>query len=204
MDGLLLIFLIFGSTGFIVWRLLLVSKDRYGENAPLKVSRTYQITGREYFASYEQLISIAPFLLVVFSLGLPFTDSFSAWEEAAWLKYLLAISMLLISLFVFTYNIFLQLNYWKFTKDVVIKSVPSDHTVQLYMNDKEILLKNDTIEKILMVSNRGRRSFSYFIYYLKNGQSFILTDRTPGRWIIKEYFRNIPVEHTYKYFPLIK
>jgi hypothetical protein len=204
MDAFLLFFFIFGIAGFCIWRLLIFSKERYGTNAPLKMARTYKITGWEYFTRIDNLVMLPFPIMAILFLRLIFTMEVKVEAGQVWLVYLVMASVLLMLFYISAYHIILNLNYWQFTKDASITTSPDDHTLFIDIQGKEFVIREGDIEKVLMVANSSKLYFSYFKYYLTNGDTFTLTDRTPGIWAIGDYFKRIPVEYEYKLFPFIK
>ena len=100
--------------------------------------------------------------------------------------------------------LYLELNYWRHTKNIQITFWPQEKTVEINFPEKIYILKEGDLVNIETVGNGGRVQFAYSIYTLKNGDLFILTDRIPGTWAIQEYFKKIPIKFTEKRFPLIK
>jgi hypothetical protein len=204
MDTFLIFFFIFGIAGFCIWRLLLFSKDRYGENSPLKVARTYNSDFLDYFTSIDHLLSY-PFgvlvILFMFLLVKPTITQTTGYNLAV---YLMIILGALICMYIFTYHMIFHFHYWDFTKDITLTTSPTDHSIRLNIQGKDYVLAGSNIERVVYTSNNTKMHFAYYKYYLKNGESFVLTDRTPGLWVMKEYFRKIPIELSYQYFPFIK
>jgi hypothetical protein len=204
MDIFLIFLFIFGIAGIGIWGLLIFSKNRYGKNSPLKVERAYRITLPEYIFRLDHLVAYPFPVLTIMFLKLLILGQISSSNQQALPIYFLMILMTLMLAFISIYHFAFLINYWKFTKDTVLTTSPADHVLYLNIRDKEIILRAGDIERILVVSNNLKLSFSYHKYYLKTGEHFILTDRMPGLWIIGEYFKRIPVEYEYKLFPLIK
>lgn len=204
MDAFLLFFFIFGIAGFCIWRLLIFSKERYGTNSPLKIVRTYEITAWEYFTRIDNLVMLPFPIMALLFLRLIFTMEVKVEVGQIWLVYVVMIVVVLMLSYISAYHIILNLNYWKLTENVSITTNPEDHTLLIDIQGKEIVLREGDIEKIRMVANSSKIYFSYFKYYLRNGDTFTLTDRTPGIWAIGDYFKRIPVEYEYKLFPFIK
>ncbi|WP_285545409.1 hypothetical protein [Dyadobacter frigoris] len=104
----------------------------------------------------------------------------------------------------FMVYLYLDLNYWQYTKNVRIAYHPDEKTIEINFPEKSYLIKEGDIKNIETISSGGRVRFGYSIYSLMNGDSFILTDRMPGTWAIQEYFKKIPFQWTEKRFPVIK
>ncbi len=204
MDTFLIFFFIFGTAGFCIWRLLLFSKDRYGENSPLKISRTYETDALEYFTGFDHLIAYPFGILVIVFMFLFIKPTITQSTHYTWYVYLIIFLTGAICLYAFTYLMIFHFHYWDFTKNITFTTNPSDHAIHLNVQGKEIVLKNGDIEKIVYTSNNTKMHFAYSRYYLINGETFVLTDQTPGLWVIQEYFKRIPVEFCYELFPFIK
>jgi hypothetical protein len=204
MDVFLIFLFVFGFAAWGLWQLYLVSRNTYGDNSPLKVERSYQISASRYFISLEYFSSYLFLALAGTFLYLLFTMNFSSSGSDAWLGFMLMLTGFGVLVFLSIYNFLLLHNYWKYTKGVVITSVPDKHEIQLDIGGREVTLKKDTIASLTVVTNNSRNSFTHFIYHLNNGEIFILTDRMPGLWVIHEYFKKIPAQQTIKLFPYIK
>ncbi|REA58688.1 hypothetical protein DSL64_20205 [Dyadobacter luteus] len=204
MDVLLIFLFVFGFAAWGIWKLYLAARDTYGDNSPLKVERVYKKSAISYFLGFDYVFSYSFLALAGIFLYFLFTMNFSSSGSAAWIGFMLLLTMFMALTFLSAHNILLIHNYWKFTKDVVITSVPDKHEIKLDIAGKEVTLKKDTIESLTIVTNDSRNSFTHFIYHLNNGEKFILTDRMPGLWVIHEYFKKIPIQQTIKLFPYIK
>lgn len=203
-DSFLLFAFIFGIFGWAIWGLLKYTDDTIGKYSPLKISRSYQITVFQYFTRFENLAFYYFGLSGLYCLSkVPSTISSSVylydWRITAALTLL---SLIMIAPFIV--YLYLDLNYWQYTKSVRITYHPDEKTVEIDFPEKTYLIKEGDIRNIETVSSGGRVRFGYSIYSLINGDSFILTDRTPGTWAIQEYFKKIPFQWTEKRFPVIK
>ena len=204
MDTFLIFLFVFGIAGWGIWRLYHAAHDTYGDNSPLKVERIYKMSTLKYFTNFEYITSYPLLGMACFILTVPIWKNVPPLTKNGWIFYLLSISVGISLGYMSLYLLIFQHNYWKFTQGIIITSNPSKQEIHLNIRGKEIILKNGDIEKILMVSNNSKLSFSYCTYYLKNGDKFILTDRIPGQWFIREYFKKIPLEHKIIFFPFIK
>ncbi|TDE12450.1 hypothetical protein [Dyadobacter psychrotolerans] len=204
MDTVLIFLIVFGIAGGGIWQLYRVSRDTYGNNSPLKVDRVYQISTVSYFTSLDSITSYPLLIMALVILTMPITKGFPVFETKQGLGSLLFISLGSLNTYSAGYFLVFQYNYWKFTEGVILTSIPYSHEIHVNVKGKEIILRKGDIERISIVSNNTRLRFSYYTYYLTNGEKFILTDRMPGLWIINEYFRNIPSEYSVKVFPYIK
>lgn len=203
-DSFLLFAFIFGIFGWAIWGLLKYTDDTVGKNSPLKVTRSYEVTTFQYFTKIENL-TIYYFALVGLACLTKIPGTFSPsvylfdWRISA---ILMLICIIMIGLPI--YYLYLDLNYWQYTKSVRITYHPDEKTVEIDFPEKTYLIQQGDIKNIETISSGGKIRFGYSIYSLMNGDSFILTDRTPGTWAIQEYFKKIPSKWTEKRFPVIK
>ena len=204
MSTLLLFMFIFGLFGWGIWRLLRLTRDTVGENSPLKVRRVYQVSKRRYFLGFDGIMfSIMVLLAVVMVvqlalLPLPVDKTHSIY---LYLLYFLA-PLFLIGLGAFAFA--LLSNQWPYAQGVSITTNPTDHSLEIRLHDRVLTLREGDIERIEAVMNKARMGSSYQIYYLANGDRFLLPDRVPGWNVIGEYFPKIPFSVTYSYFGFIK
>lgn len=203
-NGSFLIFaFIFGIFGWAIWGLLKYTDDTVGKHSPFKISRSYKITAFQYFTRFENwamyYIGLTGFYCLI---RVPYASSHSAYS----FDWRITTALILISLVMiapFIVYLYLDLNYWQFTKSVRITYHPDEKTVEIYFPEKTYLIQEGDIKNIETLSSGGKIRFGYSIYSLMNGDSFILTDRTPGTWAIQEYFKKIPSQWTEKRFPVI-
>lgn len=204
MSTLLLFIFIFGLFGWGIWRLLRLTRDTVGENSPLKVRRVYQVSKRRYFLGFDGIMfSIMVLLAVVMVvqlalLPLPVDKTHSIY---LYLLFFLA-PLFLIGLGAFAFA--LLSNQWPYAQGVSITTNPTDHSLEIRLHDRVLTLREGDIERIEAVMNKARMGSSYQIYYLANGDRFLLPDRVPGWNVIGEYFPKIPFSVTYSYFGFIK
>jgi len=203
-DSLLLIGIFIVTFALIIWQLIRYSDNTVGKYSPLKISRTYQIHYFRYFTKLDNL-----FLYWVGISGLYFLskvpDTFSSsvylydWRNPA---SLICFSLLLISLS--ASYLYLDINYWQHTKNIRVSYLPEEKIVMICFPDKTYTLGQGDIIGIELITNGAKMQLGYYVYFLANGESFILTDRMPGVWAIQEYFRKIPFKMSIKRFPVIK
>lgn len=97
----------------------------------------------------------------------------------------------------------LLLNHWPYARGVSITTSPADHSLEIALRDRVMTLREGDIERIEMVVHKARVGSSYQIYYLANGDRFLLPEIV--RWdIIHEYFPKIPFSTSSSYFGFIK
>ncbi|MCF2445255.1 hypothetical protein L0657_14900 [Dyadobacter sp. CY345] len=203
-DSLLLISIFFGIFGWAIWQLLRYSENTVGKYSPLKISRSYEISAFQYFTKFDNLFFYYIGLGGLYLLSkVPDTFTTSVylfdWRNSASIIF---ISLLFLSLP--SFYLYLDINYWYRTKNIKLIYYPESKIVEIDFPEKIYTLGEGDIKHIEVISSGGKIQFGYSIYSLKNGESFILTDRVPGTWAIREYFKKILVKFTEKRFPLIK
>jgi len=203
MDTLLIFLFIFGLFGWSIWRLLRLTRDTVGENSPLKVQRVYQVSKRRYFLGFFgimgfiSLVQGIAFLFVI--IRVPPTTDLVHPVFLHFLLFLIFIANTGLGVLAFA----LLLNHWPYVRGVSITTNPSDHSLEIRLHDRVLTLREGDIERIEAVVHKARIGSSYRIYYLANGDRFLLPDRV--RWdIIDEYFPKIPFSGTYSHFGFIK
>jgi len=203
-DSLLVFALIFGIFGLVIWGLLRFTDNTVGKNSPLKVPRSYEVTKFQYFTKIDNLTIYYFAILGLYCFAkIPDTLSPSVylydWRNPA---ALIVVCVITIGLSIFYF--YLDLNYWKYTKNIRITYLPDERIIEIKFPEKIYVLKDGDIKNIDVISSGGKIRFGYSMYSLSNGDSFILTDRIPGTWAIQEFFKKIPVRFTEKGFPVIK
>ena len=203
MDTFLIFFFVFGIFGWCIWKLLLYTKDTIGENSPLKVSRFYQISEWSYFTKFDNLAIYYFTVLGLMFFKLLFTLKVALNDPHPWIGYVVVMifSLVMLSLAAFYMN--LDLNHWKYTKNVTLTTDPEAREINLTFSENILKIKEGDIQKVVITQNQAKIRFCYHTYYLRNGNHFILSDRMPGNWVIQEFFKKIPVEYQYKSFPYI-
>jgi len=203
-DSLLVIAFILGIFGLVIWGLVKFTQNTIGKNSPLKVTRSYEVTKLRYFTKFDNL-TIYYFALIGLYCLIKIPDIFSPsvylydWRSPA---------ILIFTCIIFigfpAYYLYLDLNYWKHTKNIRITYLPAEKTIEIKFPKITYHIQEGDIKNIEIISSGGKIQFGYSIYSLQNGDSFILTNRVPGTGAIREYFKNTPVKFIEKRFPLIK
>lgn len=201
--GTLFLF-IFGLFGWGIWRLLRLTRDTVGENSPLKVQRVYQVSKRRYFLGFYGIMGFISLLLGIAFLfviiRVPLTSNITHLIFFHFLLFLIFAGSTGLGVLAFA----LLLNHWTYARGVSITTNPADHSLEIRLRDRVLTLREGDIERIEMVVHKARMGSSYQIYYLANGDRFLLPDRVPGWNVIGEYFPKIPFSVTYSYFGFIK
>lgn len=203
--GTLLIFLFFfGLFGWGIWRLLRLTRNTVGENSPLKVQRVYQVSKRKYFMGFYGIVGFVSFLqaiaLLIVFVRVPLTSELPIRPLFLYLLLFLVLAIV-IGMGVLAFS--LLLNHWPYAQGVSITTNPTDHSLEIRLRDRILTLREGDIERIEVVVHKVRMGSSYRIYYLANGDRFLLPDRV--RWdVIDEFFPKIPFSATYSHFGFIK
>lgn len=203
MGTLLLFLFIFGLFGWGIWRLLRLTRDTVGDNSPLKVQRVYQVSKQRYFMGFDGIMGFLSLVLgIVFLVRLirvpPSTDLFHA-VFLYLLLFMIVAGITGLGVLAFA----LLLNHWPYARGVSITTNPTDHSLEIRLRDRVLTLREGEIERIEAVVHKARMGSSYRIYYLANGDRFLLPDSV--RWdIIDDYFPKIPFSTTYSHFGFIK
>jgi len=204
MDTFLLFVVIFGLFAWGLWWLLKFTRDTVGENAPLKVSRVYQVSKLGYFTGFDGIMASLMVLmgLILFVLlarmPLPTHKSYSIFFQLA--IFLAPVSLLGLG----TLSFALQLNHWPYVRDVVIKTNPDGNSLEITFGDRSLSVREGDMERIHAVHGKARISYGYWTYYLSDGDHFIMSSRMPGEEVILEYFPKIPFSISYGKFGFIK
>lgn len=203
MGTLLLFLFVFGLFGWGIWRLLRLTRDTVGENSPLKVRRVYQVSKRRYFLGFYGIMG---FISLV--LGIAFLFVIIKVPPSTDLVHPIFFHLLLFLIFAGNIGLgvlafALLLNHWPYARGVSITTNPADHSLELRLRDQVLTLREGDIERIELMAHKARMGLSYRIYYLADGDRFLLPDSV--RWdIIDEYFPKIPLSASYSYFGFIK
>jgi hypothetical protein len=173
----------------VVWVGVAYSNKRwYGNNSPLKVARTFQISARQYFTRPD-------FICFVLSFALFYTMLFFLFKtlpmdpDLVWGYFVLFIAVGGFFAYVGVQWASSEIHFWKHTKNMKIETFPLEKVVLVSDGERELRLKKGDIKELFAVGkiNPKGRSFLYYVYYLQNGSSFVLTYAMPGRWILEDY-----------------
>lgn len=186
-----------------MWKLLRFTRDTVGENSPLKVQRVYQISGLRYFLCFEGIMAGYMGLMgVVFIVQLS-TTHFTTDVSYPVLAYLLIVLMPVMCFGGSALMIALLINHWPYTGGVIIRTYPAEHMLELTLPTRKFLVGEGDIARIEGIHRKARIGYSYWIYYLTNGDRFILSERVAGQWVIREYFPKIPISGSNSQFGFI-
>jgi len=204
MDTFILLVVIFGLFAWGLWWLLKYTRDTVGENSPLKASRVYQVSELKYFTGFDGIMASLMVLMGVIlfvqlaRMPLPVNDSHSIFFYLVF--FVAPLSLLGLGALSFT----LQLNHWPYVRDVVIKTNPDDHSLEITFGDRSLTVREGDIERIHAVHGKARISYGYWTYYLSDGDHFIMSSRMPGEEVILEYFPKVPFSISYGKFGFIE
>lgn len=204
METLIVFLIVFLPFAWYMWMTLRFTKDTIGENSPVKINRTYYITEWQYFVNFNNLLLYflmgmgAILLRFSFTMHVSYTESYPLL--ARFVVFFLAAELLGLSI----YLIAIDINHWKYIQGVVIETVPEEHALELTFTDVSYRVRSGDIVRAAIISNGNRSHIGYAIYYFSNGDYFIIPDGMPGSWVIREYFKDIPLKHIRQRFPFIR
>lgn len=199
MDTFIIFTVIFGLFGAMIWVFYNTIQGTYGKNSPLKVQRSYSISELKYFTKIDTvyiyyIIVISILILRAILISGQFRGN-DFWPALAFL--IVFVSFIICSI----YFIHIDILYWKKTKGVTLHFVPDSKQIIFEFPDRQYIVSEGDIERIEDTTTGGKIRIGFTTYYLKNGDSFILTDRIGGQWAIRELFKHIPYNIIYKGFP---
>lgn len=205
MDTLLIFIIFFGLFAWGIWRLLKFTRDTVGDNSPLKVSRVYQVSKRMYFLGFDGILGFVSIMLGILFLFVilrrPFaTDLIIHPIFMYLLLFLIVAGIMGLGILAFA----LLLNHWPYARGFSITTDPADHSLEIKLRGRVLTLREGDIKRVEWVSHKARMGFSYQIFYLANGDRFLVPDKVPGWNVIHEYFPKIPFSASYSYFGFIK
>jgi hypothetical protein len=205
METLTTFLIVFVPFGLFMWKVLRYTRDTIGSNSPMKVSRFYETTAWWYFVRLDNLFVFYALLLGILLYKVSLFGYFSYTVDY---QALIRFGMLMASVFFFVvgFLIFtLELNYWYYAKDITIETFPESHELEIAFKDVVLRLKDGDIEKLVIHHNNNyRMPLGYAKCYLTNGDHFIIPNYTRGEWVIREYFKKIPVEYVVQRFPFVR
>jgi sporulation protein YlmC with PRC-barrel domain len=205
METLTTFLIVFVPFGWFMWKMLRYTRDTIGSNSPMKVSRFYETTAWWYFVRMDNLFVFYALLLGILLYKVSLFGYFSYTVDY---QALIRFGMLMASVFFFVvgFLIFtLELNYWYYAKDITIETFPESHELEIAFKDVVLRLKDGDIEKLVIHHNNNyRMPLGYAKCYLTNGDHFIIPNYTRGEWVIREYFKKIPVEYVVQRFPFVR
>jgi hypothetical protein len=161
---------------------------------------TFDNPALQYFLSVDCLAAGGYLFISIFAMLSPLKINIAGWDT-----YLVLFLIMIVFGSLSAYLFFLLFNYWKYTKDVIIRFEPSTKTIYVSTTHQEYILRGGDIVKVDFFTNdRPKIQFSYYQFTLQNGEKFILTERTRGVYGILEYFKKIPTQTQKQLFPLIR
>lgn len=186
--------------GAVVWGGINSSKETY---QVLYKPATFTNSPWRHFVSIDMVISLT-FLVTGYTMSkLLLINGVTSSALPMWLTYLFLSGIIILFLFLGVHVFILTINYWTYTQDISIQFEPNSKTIYVGSGTHEYVLKEDSIESIDLFSNEAKMSFGYWQFKLKNGEQFVLTDRTRGVYGIFEYFKKVPITTHKTFFPFI-
>lgn len=202
METLIVFSIIFVPMGWVIWRMIRFTRDTVGTNSPLKVKRIYKTTFWSYFANADSFFTLHAFILGGILMNAVLFARFSMPNPGLgrMVMCLLALIMLGLGLAVLTVN----LNHWHHVRGAIITTFPEEHELHIDVGDTSFRLKDGDLIKITIRHNDGKLQLGFAKFYLANGNSFILSNKNSGMWVVREFFKRVPVEYEECHLPLIK
>lgn len=199
MDTFITFAVIFGLFGAMTWGFYNLIQETYGKNSPLKIERSYSVSELGYFTKFDNLFIyyVGIMAILIFSL-IPVKV---ASNGNVFLPNLFIFSIGLAFATLVVYYIKIDYAYWIASKGVTLHFIPDSKQIIFEFPDKEYTVSEGDIERIEDTTTGGKVRIGITTYYLKNGASFILTDRIGGQWAIHEFFKHIPHNIIYTRFP---
>jgi hypothetical protein len=201
--GTLLVFLVvFLPMGWLLWRMLRFTRDTIGTNSPLKVQRIYQTTFRSFFVKIDYLFVGMLLVMTAVMVNAALFATFSGPDPVIGRTIFFVISFVFLCLAAVI--LIVDLNHWPYARGVVITTFPEEHELDIQLPDTTLRIKEGDIIRITLYHNNARLQLGFTQFHLNNGNSFLLSFKTEGLWVIQEYFKGIPVEEHVQHVPLIR
>lgn len=189
LSTLFLLFFIFGGIGLLVWVAVRYSNKRwYGKNSPLKVAHTFQISAWQYFTRPNFIFLILTHLCF-YALLIWMFRTLPIQPDLVWGYFLIFGAIILLFGYLGYKDILLQLHFWEHTKNKKIITIPEEKALLICEEGRQLRLQKGDIEALYAVGTFNSKGIAnaYYLYYLKNGSSFVLTEPMPGRWVLEDY-----------------
>ena len=158
----------------------------------------------QYFISLD--IFFASFFTILSGLifSLTFDLKIGPSSIPDWCVYALLYTIVLMILSLSGYIFSLTINYWEYTKDVILTFDPKTKTIFVRTASCEYVLHEDDMKEAEIFTNDNYKlPFLYYRFRLQNGEELLLTGHTKGVLGIFEYFKKIPQNYHKQFFPII-
>lgn len=202
METLIIVLGVLVPVGWGIWWLVQHTKNTIGTNSPLKVKRIYQINSWLYFLTLDNAAFVVfggmGVMLLMGAFVFHFVPETNALPGRV---FVFSVGAIIVGVSLGT--LLIHINHWKYTEGVIIETFPEEHELEITFGDTKLRLRESDIEKIRITGQQSKMNITYTTYFLRNGDHFILSYKMPGAWVIREYFKKIPVEYKHKRFPFI-
>jgi hypothetical protein len=119
--------------------------------------------------------------------------------------YFLLYGMILMIISFSLYIFSLEINYWHFTRNVILTFDPKSKTIRINTFSREYLIGEGDIQQVDIFTNDNYKlPYVYYRFKLQDGHEFLLTNKTKGILGIFEYFREIPTTYHIRRFPIVR
>ncbi|WP_020607182.1 hypothetical protein [Spirosoma spitsbergense] len=190
---------------FIV-RMLRFTKETVGEESPLMVERTYEVTVKEYFGTFSRIMNG---LLTVMMLGLTILMIRVGIQQEP--VVVVFAPFFLVSAGMFGFCIYLDWQYWHITRGVRVTFCPENPGISIDAPTWHRILTPDTLVRVEQYVANGSRLFagySYFLFYEADGQvtllNAILFSNFSHYEFLEKYFPAVPITLVRQEIPWVK
>ncbi|GAB3322438.1 hypothetical protein GCM10027299_18100 [Larkinella ripae] len=210
MEALLITMMVLTPFGWFIYRLIRYTAKSLGDESPLSVQVSYQITEQEYFTRFDFLFLI---FFVLSNLFIIYLAIFFAIQTAStpWHR-LSALVMLAVSLYILWWSIRLfrlEWQYWLITKEKTVTLNPADKSVEIATSGDTVYFTVAEVEKIEnhtpdFSSGKLVTGYRYFIFHLKDGRRIYLNhNKSYLDFAIADYFKSVQILRIPHKFPWI-
>lgn len=205
METVLLFLFVFGVFFWVLRGMLRYTQDTVGENSPYVVERVYKTTHRSYWLNFESLFSVFFLLMSASFVYILSTRTFTS-VYPLWTVYVLFSMIVAQLLWLAMVCLSICYSYWKGIGPVTLRYVPKPFTLYVSTRTREIVLRSDTVVRVVKTVGKRRTPASGMGYYcveLCNGEQLLLSTYTKGLWAFFDYFSDIPITYESRYFPIL-
>lgn len=166
--------------------------------------RTYRTSASEFFLSTDFVLVVLLVVLSIYLSALLFGPPIAGNPSNVWLVYALLTFLLLLSLVTAGLISHINLNYWKYTKDRVLKFEPETRTLTVQTSEEKFVIGEGDIKRIDVFSNESVEGYyGYYVLILRDGRELIITDKTKGSHAILDFFGDLPIHQHKRWLPVI-
>jgi hypothetical protein len=191
--------LLLGPFALMIYSLLKHSKETY---SVLYTPQIFKTSAFEYFFSFDIFFGSFWAIMGMLTLSSMIGIKISVTEVPHWCVY---VTIYCTILMMFVGSAYISINYWKYSKNLIIAFYPETKRITINTNSQEYSIHEGDIENVKIYTNDNNKLFfAYYRLKLKNGEEFILTCKTKGVFGIFEFFKKISSVKYIKRFPIIR